>query len=100
MTENPQLSPVELRQAEVAQYQANIALYTAIADALPSEYPDHLVQFKNSADKHSDIAKVEDLADVELLSDLWAHDAAKAAIRAETVEMRKSMAILNVLLAE
>ena len=33
----------------------------------------------------------------ELLSDLWAADDCKAAIRTETVEMRKSLAILNVL---
>lgn len=97
MTE--QIDPIAHREAEVAQYEANIALYTAIASALPSEWPSHLLQFKGSTDKHGDIAKVSDLADVELLSDLWAHDDAQAAIRAETVEKRKAEAILAALKA-
>lgn len=99
MSETPiELTTLELRQAEVAQYQQNIAMYEAIAAGLPSEYPEHLVQFKSRKDQHTAIAEIEDMADVELLSDLWAHDSAKAAIRSETVEMRKAIAIMNVLL--
>lgn len=91
--------PIAFRENEIAQYDANIALYTSMAAALPSEWPAHLIQFKGSTDKHTDIAKVEDMADVELLSDLWAHDDAQAAIRAETVEKRKAEAILAALRA-
>lgn len=95
-TENtaPQLTPLEARRLEVAQYEQNIAMYTAIANSLPAEWPERLVQYKGSTNQHSDIATLEDLSDVELVSDLWAHDAAVAAIRAETVEKRKAEAIL------
>lgn len=92
-----EITALEARRAEVAQYEANIAMYTAIAAGTPSEYPEHLAQYKNATDKHAVIAEVSDLGDVELLGDLWAHDAAQAAIRAETVELRKSRAILTVL---
>lgn len=88
---------LELRQAEVAEYENSIALYTAIAASLPSEYPAHLAQFKGATDKHAVIATITDLADVELLSDLWAYDDAQAAIRSNMVEKRKAEAILNVL---
>ena len=86
---------VELREQEVAQYQANIDLYTSIAANLPSEWPAHLVHLKGSKNKHSDIATIEDLDDVALVGDLWTHDDAVAAIRTETIEMRKAQAILN-----
>lgn len=94
-----EITALEARQAEVAEYQKAIDLYTAIAAALPSEYPAHLAQHKGATDKHAVIAGIEDLADVELLSDLWAYDDAQAAIRANTVEMRKAIAILNALQA-
>jgi hypothetical protein len=96
----PTKTPVELRQEEVDQYQANINLYTAVVAGLPSEWPDHLVQYKGRTDKHAAIAEIDDLEDVVLVSDLWAHDQAVAAIRAETVEMRKAQSILNALIAQ
>jgi hypothetical protein len=92
-----EMTLLEVRQAEVAEYENAIALYTSIASSLPSEYPEHLAQHKGATDKHAVIATIEDLADVELLSDLWAHDDAKAAIRSNMVEKRKAEAILNVL---
>jgi hypothetical protein len=100
-TENtPQLTPLEARRLEVAQYQQNIAMYTAIAASLPSEWPEHLIQFKGSSNQHADIATLEDLDDVQLVGDLWAHDQAQAAIRAETIEKRKAEAILAFLEAQ
>ncbi len=93
------MTPIELREAEVAEYEKAIALYTTIAESLPSEYPAHLAQHKNATDKHAVIATISDLADVELLSDLWAHDDAQAAIRSNIVEKRKAEAILNSLKA-
>ena len=89
-----------MRRAEVAQYAANIAMYTAISAGLPSEWPDRLVQHKNATDRHATIATIENLDDVELVSDLWAYDSAQAAIRSETVEKRKSQAILTFLEAQ
>lgn len=97
MTEtNP--TALELRQQEVAQYEANIATYTAIVNNTPSEWPEHLLQYKGASKKHEVISKIEDFADVELLSDLWTHEDAKAAIRTETLEKRKAQAILETLL--
>jgi hypothetical protein len=97
-TENPaEKTEADYRAEEVAQYQKNIDIYTSIAAALPSEWPSHLAHLKGSTNKHSDIAGIEDLDDVLLVSDLWAHDDAVAAIRSETVEMRKAKAILDAL---
>jgi len=93
-------TPLQLREQEVAQYQANIDMYTAIAATLPSVWPEELVHLKGAADKHATIAEIEDLEQVELISDLWAYDAAQAAIRSETVEMRKAKAILTVMQAQ
>lgn len=94
------ITPLDSRRAEVAQYQANIDMYKAIAATLPSEWPDHLIEYKNATDKHATIATIENLDDVELVSDLWAYDQAQAAIRSETVEKRKAEAILAVLEAQ
>jgi hypothetical protein len=98
MTDTP-MTPLQARQAEVAQYEANIAMYTAIIATLPTEWPTRLLDYRNSADKHAAIASVADMADVELLSNLWYADQCYAAIRSETVEMSKAKAILNVLQA-
>lgn len=95
-----ELTPIQIRQAEVVEYEKAIALYTSIANSLPSEYPSHLAEHKGATDKHAVIATISDIDDVTLLSDLWAHDDAQAAIRANIVEKRKAEAILAALLAE
>lgn len=97
MTEITQL---EARRNEVSDYQASIEMYKSIAATLPSEWPSHLAHLKGSTDKHNAIAGIEDLEEVELVSDLWAYDDAQAAIRANTVEKRKAEAILAVLEAQ
>jgi hypothetical protein len=89
---------VELRQEEVNQYQANIELYTSIAAGLPSEWPKKLAHLKGEKNQHEAIANVEDLADVALIGQLWAYEAAKASIRSEMVEKAKAEAILNALI--
>jgi len=93
-----ELTPVQLRQAEVNQYQTNIELYTSIAAGLPSEWPERLVHLKGEKNQHEAIAQIEDLADVALLGQLWAYEAAKASIRSEMVEKAKAEAILNALI--
>ena len=90
-------TPVQHREQEVAQYEANIAMYKAIAESLPAEWPERLLKFKGIENRHTVIAEVEDLDDVELLADLWAHDDALAAVRSEMVERAKSRAILEAL---
>jgi hypothetical protein len=96
MTDTP-MTPLQARQAEVAQYETNIAMYTAIISTLPTEWPTRLLEYRNVADKHSAIATVDDMEDVNLLSQLWYADQCYSAIRSETVEMNKSKAIMTVL---
>ena len=99
--ENPTtLDIIELREKEIASYELNIEVYKSIASSLPSEWPARLLEFKGSKNKHEDIAKIDDLDDVELVSDLWAFDEAQAMVRSEMVEKRKSQAILAALKAQ
>jgi hypothetical protein len=91
------MTPLEARMAEVAQYEANIAMYTTMLASLPTEWPAHLAQYKDAKDKHAVIGKITDLNDVELVSDLWMADDCVKAIRTETLEKRKAEAILKVM---
>lgn len=79
---------------------AVIATYLSIAEALPSEWPSHLEHLRTRTDTHAAIALVEDLDDVALVSQLWAHDQAQASIRSNMVERAKSQAILDALIAQ
>ena len=97
MTDQTQVTPLEARIAEVAQYEANILLYTTMLASLPTKWPAHLTQFKDAKDKHSVIGKISDLNDVELVADLWMADDCVKAIRTETLEKRKAEAILKVI---
>jgi hypothetical protein len=97
--ETEQMSPLEARQAEVAQYEANIAMYEAIKATLPTwdDAPAHLLQHRGSSNKHQTAATINDLADVELLSKLWYADDCAASIRSEMVELAKARAILAIM---
>ena len=94
------VSPLEARRAEVAQYDANIAMYQTILATLPTEWPAHLEQYKGAKDEHEAAAKVDDLDDVVLLSQLLYADRCRKAIRAEMLERTKAAAILAVLEAQ
>lgn len=94
------VDPVAMREQEVAQYNEAISLYQSIKDNLPSEWPAHLAVFRNRKDRHTAVSEIEDLDDVQLVSDLWAHDDAKASIRANMVERAKAQAILTALQAQ
>lgn len=100
MAEETSITPLEARRAEVAQYEANIALYQTILASLPTEWPAHLEKYRGSKNEHDDIAEVEDLADVELLGKLWYADRVKKSIRTETIECTKAKSILAVLEAQ
>ena len=91
------ITPLQSRQLEVAQYEANIALYQTILSTLPTVWPERLVQYRGSKNQHDVIATVTDLADVELLSKLWYADDCIKSIRTETLEMTKAKSILAVL---
>ena len=92
-----QPTALEIRIAEVAQYEANIAMFKAILATLPTEWPTHLAGHKGATDKHATSASIDDLNDLELVSKLWYADECYAAIRSEMVEMQKAKAILDVL---
>jgi len=85
------------REAEVAQYDANIALYKTILASLPTEWPERLEQYRGRTDQQAAVAEVADLDDVELLAKLLYADQVRAAIRAETLERTKAAAILAAL---
>lgn len=98
-TDPATLDHIALREAEVAQYDANVALYTAILADLPTEWPARLEQFRGRKDHQQAVSEVEDLDDVELLSQLLYMEQVKASIRAEKLERTKAAAILAALKA-
>jgi hypothetical protein len=98
MTEQIQITPLQARIAEVAQYEANIALYKTILETLPTEWPERLLQYRGAKNQHDAIAGI-DSADIELLSKLWYADECTKAVKTETLELTKSRAILDVLQA-
>ena len=89
--------PITHREAEVAQYDANIALYKSILADLPTEWPARLEQYRGRTDQQTAVAEVADLDDVELLAKLLYADQVRAAIRAETLERTKAASILAAL---
>lgn len=92
-----QPTAIELREQEVAQYEANIAMYESILAGLPKEWPAHLLQYRDVTDKHKTASEISNLDDVSLLSQLWYADDCYKAIRSETVEKTKAQAILAAL---
>jgi len=97
MEENTTTNALQARMDEVNQYEANIAMYKAIAASLPSVWPEHLAHLKGSKNHHQAISEIQSLDDVELVGKLWAHDAAESAIRTEMIEKAKAQAILSAL---
>jgi len=91
---------IESRRAEVNAYQHNIDTFTSLIASLPDELPSHLEPYRSRTDRHAAAAEIEDLEDLELLSDVWFHDELKARVRSETVEKRKAQAILSALEAQ
>jgi len=95
----PTFDPLQTRRDEVAQYSANIVMFQAILQTLPTEWPEHLAQHKGAKDQHAAIDAVPE-TDVELVSQLWYADQLRHLIRTETVERTKAAAILAVLEAQ
>ena len=92
-----EMTPTQIRQLEITQYQQNIAMYESIIVGLPSEYPPHLDKYRGIAKEaqHQVIDEIEDMDDIILLSDLWMRDSCVTSIKTETLEMRKALAIFN-----
>lgn len=85
---------IAIRQAEVANYDANIAIYEAILADLPTTWPSRLEQFRGRKD-HQQAATECDTADIELLAKLLYREQCEAAIKTETLERTKAAAILK-----
>lgn len=100
MTSSNEPTPVDLRRSEVAQYDANIAMYEAILTTLPTEWPAELEQYRNPSNEHAVAASIDDLNDLTLVSQLWYADSVRKSIRSEMVERTKAAAILAVLEAQ
>jgi hypothetical protein len=96
MENEPTFDPVKLRRDEVAQYDANIAMYKAIAATLPTEWPAELEEHRKPKNQHKAIDAVP-AESVELISQLWYADDVQHAIRTETLERTKAAAILAAL---
>ena len=96
MTEQTQIAVLQSRIDEVAQYEANIAMYEAIKATLPTEWPAHLAAHRGAKNQHDVVAGV-DAADVELLAKLWYADECDKAIKTETLELTKAKAILGIM---
>jgi hypothetical protein len=91
--ENTELTPLETRRLEVEAYTQNIAMYTALYETLPHEWPAHLEQYR-SMNEHEAAALVDDINDVVLLSQLFQSDNVYKAIRTEILERTKAAGIL------
>jgi hypothetical protein len=93
---------LDARRAEVAQYDANIAMYQAVLSSLPTwdSAPDHLLQYRGAKNEHEIAGQIDDLNDVVLLSQLLYADTCRASIRSEIVERTKAASILAVLEAQ
>lgn len=89
---------IKMREAEVAQYDQNIALYETILSTLPESWPERLEKFKGRTDHQQAVTEC-DVDDVELLSQLLYKKQCENAIRAERLERTKAATILAVIKA-
>ena len=84
---------IAARQAEVDQYDQNIALYETIISTLPDKWPARLSAFKGRKDPQQAITECDD-ADVELLAQLLYREQCENLIKSERLERTKAAAIL------
>ncbi len=91
---------IEARRNEVAQYDANIIMYEAVVANLPTEWPDHLIQYRGAKNEHEIAGQIDNLDDVALLSQLLFADSCRKSIRSEMMERTKAAAILAVMEAQ
>lgn len=87
-----ELTPYQMREAEVAAYKANIDTYTAIIESIDGTWDEDLVQFQGM-DAHIAAGQCS-LERIERLAELQLHDRMQYLVRTETIEWFKSKAIL------
>jgi hypothetical protein len=98
MIEEPTL--IEMRRNEVNQYDSNIVMYTSLIASLPSEWPEHLQQYKGRTDQQQIASEISDLEDVALISQLLFREQCERLLRSEMLERTKAASILAVLEAQ
>ena len=86
------MTPYQMRAAEVAAYAANIATYTQIIESTDGNWDADLIQFKDM-DAHT-AAGLCPIDRIERLAALQLHDRMQYLVRTETIEWVKSKAIL------
>jgi hypothetical protein len=87
-----ELTPYQMREAEVAAYKANIDTYTAIIESIDGTWDADLVQFQGM-DPHTAAGQCS-LDRIERLAELQLHDRMQYLVRTETIEWFKSKSIL------
>jgi len=95
ITNEPQLTPKELRQLEVDSYNANIATYNALLATLDGNWDADLVHLKDlEAQEAARQCPMNKLARLAILQQF---DQVTNLLKTEIVECAKAQAILNIL---
>jgi len=88
--------PIQTRRDELAQYNANIAMYQTILATLPTTWPDNLLEHRHPKNAHEAIDQVP-AEHLQTVAELWYADELAHLIRTETLERTKAAAILAAL---
>jgi len=90
-----QLSALEIRQAEVDSYSANVGVYTTLLATLDGNWDTDLIHLKNI--EAQEAAKQCPMDRLERLAVLQQYDQVTNLLKTEIVERAKAKAILNIL---
>lgn len=94
-TTEQQLTPKQVRQAEVDSYKANIDIYTTLLATLDGEWDDDLIHLKK-LDSH-EAARQCPMNRLQRLAVLQQFEQVSNLLKTETIEHAKAKAILNIL---
>ena len=95
MTEEIQLTPLQVRQMEVDAYSANVANYQALLATLDGDWDADLVHLKGIEGQEA--ARQCPMDRLERLAVLQQFDQVTNLLKTEIVERAKATAILNIL---
>jgi hypothetical protein len=95
MTEETQLTPLQVRQMEVDSYTANVATYQALLTTLDGNWDADLAHLKGIESQEA--ARQCPMDRLERLAVLQQYDQVTNLLKTEIVERSKAMAILNIL---
>lgn len=95
MTEETQLTPLQVRQMEVDSYSANVATYQALLATLDGDWDSDLAHLKNV--EAQEAARQCPIDRLERLAVLQQYEQVTNLLKTEIVERAKATAILNIL---